>query len=168
MTNPNPSLIVSTTVPASPIVPGGPMLPAVWRTFFNVILNRTGGEPGTDVNNITIKSSQISDATSTGIAVLTAKNAGDAREAIGAGTSNLTLESIAQALTGNAQSTVLFTYNAGNQQITSALKSTGIAEGYYGGASSNLLLRIGADGRVYEARPFPSVPDLATLIGMGL
>lgn len=162
------SFNTNSDVPATPITPGTGQISPEWRSFFVNLLNRTGGSQGIDVNNITIKSNQISDATPIGIAVLTAESEQDARTAIGAGTSSLTLQEVASALTGATGSTLVFTYNATTEQISGTISPSDVTAGTYGGNNLSAQITVGKDGRVTSAKNVNVVSDLAYQLGMGL
>lgn len=153
-------LNLGATVPQSSMWSGVPPISNEWRLFFTSLLNRTGGGQGTDVNNVKIKIAQITDAGATGAAVLAASTPLAAREAMGAGTSNLTLQSIEQALVGQG---IVFGYDPTTQTIEASLSPTGVAAGTYGGTGQDLQITLGVDGRVTSAQSSPAVPDIASL-----
>lgn len=130
---------VVATVPPTPIVTGNGMLPSEWRLFFTQLLTRTGGSSGGGGIAGTITSSQISDATPIGIAVLTASSQADARAAIGAGTSNLTLQGVATGLLGGDAGGV---YDPKTGTWAIELNPTGVEPGTYSSVT------VDASGRV--------------------
>jgi hypothetical protein len=153
-------LQINGTVPVSPIAQGLPPISSDWRLFFTTLVNRTGGSQGTDVNNVTIKSSQITDAGATGIAVLQSATPVAARTVIGAGTSDLTLQQIASSIEGTGISS---SYDSQANEIALTLTPTGVTAGIYGGVGQSAAFTVGADGRLTAASSVPNTPDLATL-----
>ena len=152
---------ISNTVPVSPIFVGALPIGTEWRQFFTTLLNRTGGTTGTDVNNVKIKSSQITDAGLTGIAVLQSQTPAAARTAIGAGTSNLTVQLVAAAIAGTG---IDVGYDAEADQIELSIAPSGVTPGAYGGAGSAVALTIGEDGRITNASTVAgNLPDIGTL-----
>jgi hypothetical protein len=119
---------INATVPNAPLFDGAKPLQTVWHNFFVTMLSRTGGAPGTDVNNVKITSEQITDASPIGLDVLTAPDEATAREAIGAGTSDLTLEDVATGLNGGD---AFGTYSETTDTWALTLNPTGVAPGIY-------------------------------------
>lgn len=153
-------LQITGTVPVSPISSGALPITTEWRAFFTTLLTRTGGTVGTDVNNVQIKSTQITDSGATGRAVLQSATPEAARTAIGAGTSDLTLAQVGTSFAGH---TITFNYDSSSQQIDADLKTTGVHAGTYGGSGQDLQISVDAYGRVTSALASPAVPDIATL-----
>ena len=153
-------LNLGATVPQSSMWVGAPPIGTEWRLFFTSLLNRTGGGQGTDVNNVQIKIAQITDAGATGAAVLAASTPAAARQAMGAGTSNLTLQSIEAALEGQG---IAFGFDPTTQANSAPLTETGGFAGIYGGSGQDLQITVGTDGRVTAAQSSPAVPDIASL-----
>lgn len=160
--------VVNATVPSAPMFEGAGRLVPVWHLFFTTLLTRTGGTQGQDINHVTVTSAQISDASAVGRNVLTAPTASAARSAIGAGTSNLALTDVANALNGNANSTLAFAYDPTTRTIESTIDPTGVVPAAYGAYGKSLTMTLLADGRVARAAAIPTVPDLALALGFGL
>ena len=112
-----------------------------------------GGIPGT------ITSSQISDSTSIGRDLLTVQSALLAREVIGAGTSDLTVETVAESVVGG---TVVASYDAENGTWSMTLRPTGVAAGTY------TSVQVEADGRVTGGSLGSGALDYATALAYGL
>jgi len=134
-------------------------LPSEWRSFFTLLLQRTGGASGGGGTGGTITSAQISDATPTGRAVLTAPDAVAARAVIGAGTSSLTLQTVANSVTGGSVSAA---YNSQGNTWSLSLRATGVAPGTYSSVT------VAADGRVTAASDAGESLDYATALAYGL
>lgn len=150
---------VAANVPPTPIAVGVGPLPSEWRSFFTTLLSRTGGGSGGGGIPGTITSSQISDSTPIGRDLLTAQSALLAREVIGAGTSDLTVETVAESVVGG---TVVASYDAGNGTWSMTLRPTGVAAGTY------TSVQVEADGRVTGGSPASDALDYATALAYGL
>lgn len=146
-------------VPPTPIAVGVGPLPSEWRSFFTTLLSRTGGGSGGGGIPGTITSSQISDATPTGRAVLTAPDAVAARAVIGAGTSDLTIQNVAQSVSGGV---VEAGYDPAGNTWAMTLKPTGVPAGTYNAVT------VGIDGRVTGGSPASDALDYATALAYGL
>ncbi len=147
------------SVPPTPIAMGVGPIPPEWRSFFTLLLSRTGGSSGGNLISGSITSAQISDATGVGREVLTAADASLARQAIGAGTSSLTIAGVVSSLSGG---TVQGGYNAASGTWSLTLDSTGVAPGTYNAVT------VGEDGRVTGGSPASDTLDYATALAFGL